>query len=427
MKYVYFFFLFFFIKEISWNELSMISKIIFYSIFYRNIPENQKKIAEKINKLGIVPTKLAQWMGYFLRIQFENYSYFHLFLDSLPYLQNQCNYSKPYYLEEYIKKYNYIIDTIEKEPIASASIAQIYRGKSKDGRDIVIKIKHDHLEEGIKKWEIIFRKIEKYYNLNINVNNFFENIKDQMDFNKEAENMKLYDKYYRKNKFIKIPEYFGGDENIIIMSYLFSENFQTIKYSLHKDDIEHYMLLSKIMYQDNIFIKDIIHMDLHNGNWGIQQETKSIVLYDFGWVLKDQSDFKRFFILTHLGREGSLKFFMNKYNLKDIDGKLKEYTDKICEENQIDTYEGIKLVLQMFPNDFKMDNFMFCVLSLCVFISSLSTKYEDLETYLRKEIEFMEKEQVFLPLCGLMKNIKNTETKVQLQQWYSQVENSPNK
>ena len=45
----------------------------------------------------------------------------------------------------------------------------------------------------------------------------------------------------------------------------------------------------------------------------------------------------------------------------------------------------------------------------------------------KKEIDFMENEKVFLPLCGLMKNIKNPETKVQLKQWYSQCENSPNK
>ena len=427
MKYLSLFFILFCMREVSWRDFFIMMKIVFYSIFYKNNKKNQKKMAVEISELGIVPTKLAQWMGYFLKIQFENHYYFRLFLDSLPYLQNQCNYSKPSYFDEYIKKYNNIIESIENEPIASASIAQIYRGVSRDGKDIVVKIKHEDIEIGIKKWEKILRNLEKKKLFSIDMNNFFENVKDQMNFIKEGENMKLYYKYYKKNKFIKVPEYLGGDENIIVMSYLFSENFQMVKHTLHQEDINHYTLLSKIMYQDNIFIKDVIHMDLHNGNWGIQQDSKSIVLYDFGWVLRDQSDFKRFFILTHLGRDISMRFFLNKYKLDDYDDQLKKYTLTICGGNCIDTYEGIKIALKMFPNDFKMDNFMFCVLSLCVFISSLSTKYEDLETYLRKEIDFMEKEKVFLPLCGLMKNIKNPETKVQLQQWYSQVENSPNK
>lgn len=420
-------FLFFFIKDVEWNEIKTVFDILYSLIILKNTKENQIKISKKINALGIIPTKLAQWTGYFLKIHFEDYKSFDLFLSSLPYLQNQCISKKPIYFKEYIDKFSDIIESVEEEPIASASIAQIFRGKSKDGKDIVIKIKHDGLIYSIHKWENIFRKIGSFQELNINTTHFFENVKDQMDFRKEAENMKLYLKYYRKNHFIEIPEYYGGDENIIIMSYLPSENFQEVKHSLPEGDIEHYTLLSKIMYQDNIFIKDVIHMDLHNGNWGINQENRSIVLYDFGWVLKDQTDFKRFFILTHLGREGSMQFFMKKYNLKDIDGKLQKYTDSVCDTNSLDTIEGIRVILKMFPNEFKMDNFMFCVLSLCVFISSLSNKFDDLEVYLQKEIEFMEKYKVFIPLCSLMKNIKNPTTKVQLQQWYNQVENSPNK
>lgn len=421
------FLLFFFVKELEWNEIKTVFDIIFSIFFLKNNKKNQILISEKINRLGIIPTKLAQWTGYFLKIHFEDYKSLDLLLASLPYLQNQCTSKKPIYFQEYINKFSHIIDSVEEEPIASASIAQIYRGKSKDGKDIVIKIKHDGLIYSIHKWEKIFEKIGSFEKLHINTQHFFENIKEQMDFRKEAENMKLYMKYYRKNCFIEIPEYYGGDENIIIMSYIPSENFQEVKPSLVQSDIDHFTLLSKIMYQDNIFIKDIIHMDLHNGNWGINRINRSIVLYDFGWVLKDQSDFKRFFILTHLGRSASMEFFMKKYNLDDIDGKLQKYTDTVCDTNSLDTLEGLRVILRMFPNEFSMDNFMFCVLSLCVFISSLSNRFEDLEVYLQKEIEFMEENRVFLPLCSLMKNIKNPTTKVQLKKWYNQVENSPNK
>lgn len=421
------FLFFFFIKELEWTEIKIIFNIICSIFFLKNTKENQIKLSKKINKLGIIPTKLAQWTGYFLKIHFEEYKSLDLFLASLPYLQNQCISKKPIYFEEYISKYSHIIESVQETPIASASIAQIYRGRSKEGKDIVIKIKHDGLIYSIHKWEKIFEKLGSFEKLNINTLHFFENVKDQMDFRKEAENIKLYTKFYRKNCFIEIPEYYGGDEDIIIMSYLPSDNFQEVKPSLPESDIEHFTLLSKIMYQDNIFIKDVIHMDLHNGNWGINQANKSIVLYDFGWVLKDQSDFKRFFILTHLGRHASMEFFMKKYNLDDINGKLEKYTNTVCDTNSLDTLEGIRVILKMFPNEFRMDNFMFCVLSLCVFISSLSNRFDDLEVYLQKEINFMEENKVFLPLCSLMKNIKNPSTKVQLKQWYNQVENSPNK
>ena len=40
-------------------------------------------------------------------------------------------------------------------------------------------------------------------------------------------------------------------------------------------------------------------MDLHSGNWGVIQEEKKVVIYDYGWVLQKEEilEFKKFFIL----------------------------------------------------------------------------------------------------------------------------------
>ena len=150
-----------------------------------------------------------------------------------------------------------------------------------------------------------------------------------------------------------------------------------------------------------------------------------MVLYDFGWILRDQTDFKRFFILTHMGRYGSLDFFLKKYGLCDKDNKLKEYVNNICDERSIDTLYGVRLVLKMFPTEVNMDNFMFCILSLSVFISSISDHMEDTETFIDSQIEFMEEHNVFLPLCSLMKNIRTPEMKEKLQQWHTQMDKTP--
>ena len=200
-----------------------------------------------------------------------------------------------------------------------------------------------------------------------------------------------------------------------------------VKSALSKEEVSYFTYLSRIMYQDNIFVKNVIHMDLHNGNWGIIRDKKQIVLYDFGWVLKNQTDFQRFFILTQVGRYGAMDFFLEKYQLEDKNQKLREYVNNLCEQRTLDTMDGIRLVLRMFPNEFVMDNFMFCVLSLSVFISSLSSQIEDPETYMDSQIHFMETHNVFIPLCTLIKNIRKPETKVQLEQWCSQVKIDANK
>jgi predicted unusual protein kinase regulating ubiquinone biosynthesis (AarF/ABC1/UbiB family) len=234
------------------------------------------------------------------------------------------------------------VKEVEKDAFASASIAQIYRGKSINGDEIVMKIRHEGILNNIQRWENIFSSIMKYFNLNININHFFQNIREQVDFTKEADNLQTYYRMYRKNHLVQIPKYYGGDTDVLIMSYIPSDNFQEVKDNLTNEEIGYYTILSRIIYQDNIFIKDVIHMDLHNGNWGINRDNKSIVLYDFGWVLKDQTDFKKFFILAHIGRIETLEFFLDKYKLRDNTGEMRTFVDKICEDKTIDTLHGLK-------------------------------------------------------------------------------------
>jgi serine/threonine-protein kinase RIO1 len=426
-KFFKFFFIILFIPEISTRELFIFLRLLFVCCFAKNNEKNQKTVAELISDLGILPVKLAQWMGYFLKIQFESRKEFDLLLNSLPYLQSECKFRKTSLLELKLTEFNHIIKQYDKTPICSASIAQIYKGTTYDGQEIAIKIKHDNIIDNIQRWESILEGILKFIKIKVNMDHFFLNIKEQIDFEKEAENLKLYHRLYRKNTKVRIPSFYGGNKDILIMEYINSDNFMKVKSALSNEEVSYFTYLSRIMYQDNIFVKNVIHMDLHNGNWGIIRDKKQIVLYDFGWVLKNQTDFQRFFILTQVGRYGAMDFFLEKYQLEDKNQKLREYVNNLCEQRTLDTMDGIRLVLRMFPNEFVMDNFMFCVLSLSVFISSLSSQIEDPETYMDSQIHFMETHNVFIPLCTLIKNIRKPETKVQLEQWCSQVKIDANK
>ena len=417
-------FLFFVVREFTWTEMFLMVRLFYYSFMYKNTSTNQRLVADLISKLGIIPVKLCQWMGYFLKIKYEQHERYQLILDTLPYLQAKCDFKKPIMLEAKIEEYKHVIKDYEKIPISAASIAQIYKGTTYDGKEIAIKIKHDGIEENIKRWEKILKEILRFVDLHINLEHFFKNIRDQVDLKKEGENLQMFHRFYRKNKAIRVPGYIDGDSDILIMEFVHSENFVTLKHTLSEEDIEYYTKVSRIMYQDNIFIKDIIHMDLHNGNWGVDVEKKQIVLYDFGWVLKDQSDFKRFFILTQVGRYGAMDFFLKKYELSDGNNLLRSFVNEICDDRTIDTLYGIRLVLKMFPNEFVMDNFMFCVLSLCVFISSLTDQIDDPSTYVDEQIQFMEQHQFFLPLCTLMKHLRKPETRQQLETWCHQIQTS---
>ena len=424
-RIIYALFLFLSLPDIAWAEIILCFKLFWSSFMLTDTIENQKYVASLISQLGIIPIKLGQWMGYFLKIQYEHIPSMSLFLNSLEHLQNSCTYQKPVDLEKHFHRFQHIIHEYEPEPISSASIAQIYRGKTIDGRVLAIKIRHDRIEESIDRWETIIQFILKYFGVSINFEQFFLNVRQQIDFEHEAENLKHFSRLYRKNRLIRIPEYIGGDQHILIMEYVPSENFQSVVSDMDKEEREYFTALSRILYEDTIFMKDVIHMDLHNGNWGVDRIQKQIVLYDFGWIMKDQSDFKRFFILVHLGRYNAMQFFLEKYNIYDKNEEVRNFVNDICNDRTIDTLYGIRLVLKMFPEEFMMDNFMFCVLSLCVFISSLSDKMDTIDTYMEQQIDFMEANEIFLPLCTLIKNLQVPETKEKIEIWCNDIKNSP--
>ena len=424
-RILYALFLFFSLPDIAWSEIIVCFKILWFSFVLPNTVENQKCIASLISQLGIIPIKLGQWMGYFLKIQYEHIPSMFLFLNSLEHLQNSCTYQKPSDLEEHFHRFQHIIHEYEPNPISSASIAQIYKGKTVDGRVLAIKIRHDGIEESINRWESIIQFILLHFGVSINFEQFFLNVRHQIDFQHEAKNLQHFSRLYRKNRLIRIPEYIGGDEHILIMEYVPSDNFQTVVSDMDIQEKEYFTTLSRILYEDTIFMKDVIHMDLHNGNWGVDRIQKQLVLYDFGWIMKDQSDFKRFFILVHLGRYNAMQFFLEKYNIYDKNEQVKKFVNDICNDRTIDTLYGIRLVLKMFPDEFMMDNFMFSVLSLCVFFSSLSEKMEDVDTYLEQQINFMESNEIFLPLSTLIKNLRVPETKEKIEAWCNDIKNSP--
>ena len=102
-------FLLFFMPQLTGSELYILFKIIIFCAFKKDNLKNQKIIAGLISDLEILPVKLAQWMGYFLKVQFESRKEYKLLLNSLPYLQSDCKIRKTSLLELKLTEFNHII------------------------------------------------------------------------------------------------------------------------------------------------------------------------------------------------------------------------------------------------------------------------------------------------------------------------------
>jgi predicted unusual protein kinase regulating ubiquinone biosynthesis (AarF/ABC1/UbiB family) len=184
------------------------------------------------------------------------------------------------------------ITNVDETPIASASIAQVHRGKLKN-RDIVLKFKRPGIEAQIKEDLDLIRNGVSLLSLVPNfgiefmspwLKEFEQGLLAELDFKKEIRSIALFRDMYRDRDDVKIPRPYSklSNEDVIVMDYTPSE---TIKKPFRADRLIN-MFLEQLLYEG------VIHGDLHTGNLGICAKTNSLVMYDFGNVIRISPTYK---------------------------------------------------------------------------------------------------------------------------------------
>jgi predicted unusual protein kinase regulating ubiquinone biosynthesis (AarF/ABC1/UbiB family) len=182
-------------------------------------------------------------------------------------------------------------------PISSGSIAQVYDCTLKsDGRRVAVKIKHPDLEH-----QIFFPKLLiniclfllNFFKLTIyipfNLDNFFDTLYKQLDFNEESKNLHIFKKNFADSNLIIIPESIYNNYDIIIMSYEEGIFYENIDSTTCNDFHKFKMNFTLFMFVMQCFLIDgINHADLHNGNWKVRFNPElneyQIIIYDAGVV-----------------------------------------------------------------------------------------------------------------------------------------------
>ncbi len=194
-----------------------------------------------------------------------------------------------------VKKITKNIDLdIEETPLASASIGQVHRGKTKDGKDIVIKVKRPNVDEDIKRdLEIL----TTYINIasfilgkeNPKIIDSLSILRDlRIMFNKEADfigevkNMTLMAKTMNHTQ-IPTPLLEFCNEKIIVMNYIPSVQ---ITNDLCLTNRKEYANMLMNVFIDQFLKHGIIHGDPHEGNIRLSEDKKEFVMFDFGNVVQ---------------------------------------------------------------------------------------------------------------------------------------------
>lgn len=183
---------------------------------------------------------------------------------------------------------------ISVHPLASASIAQVYRATLKDGRKVVLKVKRPGIEETIKGDLLLVRDLQKmlstYFefadtlNLEEAVNTFEKSLMQELSMNNERENIERFAAQFKNDSRTHVPEvypYFCNND-VLCMECIEgakSTDFQFIE--------KHHLNPSKLadtglqLYLTQIMEHGFFHADPHAGNIMITEEGK-VIFIDLG-------------------------------------------------------------------------------------------------------------------------------------------------
>lgn len=262
-----------------------------------------------------------------------------------------------------------IFNDFNKEPIASASLAQVYRAKLKNGKEVVVKVQRPGIKKKINTDINILKAVAKWAEKEIKeardyepskfITNLKHNLQNELRFTREGTSIQRFRKNFRHNKDVLIPQLYRRhcSSKMLTMEYvkgfkITSPEVQEKTELTNKEILE--IGLDFVFKQ--IFKHKFFHADPHPGNILVTEEGK-ISLVDFGLtgnldddtidllgellIAGEQKDVERIIeVLIELGvteelaqtsgLRGELKNFIEQYygiSLEDVE--VKEILDDI--------------------------------------------------------------------------------------------------
>lgn len=176
-------------------------------------------------------------------------------------------------------------------PVASGSIAQIYKGVYM-GQDVAIKVMRPSVKKQMHSLRHIgiYTGLMKFFapdftNTFNKLNDFSFYVKRQTSFENECKNMELFDKLF--NDAVIIPKVYHElcTDTVIVMDYI--KGFNTV-YEIQTDQEACKKMISSLKHvmSQMLFSFGIMHTDFQPGNVCWDKQNEKLVLFDFGAVYK---------------------------------------------------------------------------------------------------------------------------------------------
>ena len=390
------------IKYIIYFNIFLNVLLINY-LYYKVYNVLNNKLALVLNysiKLnGCVIIKLMQWLNTHLELVFinsSNYDFlsklFSRFYEDCPI--HELKYTKDLFLKEFGVAFDDYFELDNSFSIKSGSVAQVYKAllKNNSNTSVAIKVVHPEIEyqlicpfSFIKIYTYLVTNFKclKKYDIIVDLDSFFCNLKKQINMENEYKNNEYFYNTYCNNNIIIIPKPLMKSKNFLIMEFVDGEQFEKMDISDYRKQI----LVSFL----SIFIKDTfingkyIHCDLHQANWKIYKQINNnnnenknnenvnetetdfnykIIIYDFGYVIENTlSDTVKnicyFLDTNNIDGIGNILF----NNIKNIKNITNDISNNSYKEDFIAKYKKHNVMAYPFSDNIIAISINFCYIN----------------------------------------------------------------
>ena len=194
------------------------------------------------------------------------------------------------------RKINEVYAEFDLEPVAAASLGQVYRARLKTGEEVAVKVQRPNLEATIKGDIVILKKVakfaERFPQLNENADwtgmlrEFDTTIHEEMDYAAEGHNAERFRQNFRNWKNIHVPTIYWDftTSKVLTMEFIHGTKVTDLERQAQLDisSAKVNRLLIKT-YLKQLLEDGFFHADPHPGNLLIMPDGR-LAFFDFGMV-----------------------------------------------------------------------------------------------------------------------------------------------
>jgi len=199
--------------------------------------------------------------------------------------------------ESFGNDFDQIFDSFEEPPVASGSIAQVYKAKLKTGQPVAVKVRHPWVVDQIKQDMMILywfaQQISKlpsleWMDLPVSIKDFAIHLSAQVDLSQEGRNLIRFNENFKDIPRVSFPKPIEGYVHEAVLVETFEEGVPITEYT--RKDHPMNRVLAKMgltTFLKMLLVDNFLHADCHSGNILVRFDTENkpeIILIDVGLV-----------------------------------------------------------------------------------------------------------------------------------------------